>query len=115
MTQDRSYLRSTYIVRKEVCVSGRFESLAEKIPQMPETNEDHVADVGRKQNVIRRVLFLVVDHGLARRVLRREAVFLVCAVAEFRMDGSEHLFRGWGNGWVGKSVVVVEHFGLAFT
>lgn len=102
-------------MRKEVCVSRRFKSLAEEIPQMPQTNEDHVADVGRKQNVIRRVLFRVVNHGLSMRVLRRETVLLVCAVTEFRMDGSEHLFGGWGNGWVGKAVVVVEHLGLAFT
>lgn len=95
-------------------VSRRFESFAEKIPQMPKTDEDHIADVGRKQNVIRWILFIVVRNGFARGVLRGEPVILVRAMAEFRMERIEHLLGSWGNAWVGKPVVVVVHFGRAF-
>lgn len=52
--------------------------------------------------------------GLANGVLRGEAVILVRAMAKLRMDGVEDLLGGRGNEWVGKSVVVVVHLGLAF-
>ena len=51
--------------------------------------------------------------GLANRVLRGEAVFLVSAMTKLRMDGVEDLLGGRRDGWVGKSVVVVVHLGLA--
>ena len=113
-TLDRGYRRSTYIVREEVGVSRRFESFSEEIPQMAETDEDHVADVGGKQDIIRRVVFFVVGNGLARGVLRGEPVFLVRAMAKLRMDGIENLLRSRGDAWVGQPVVVVVHLGLAF-
>lgn len=101
-------------MRQEVSVSRRFESFPEEIPQMPETDEDHVADVGREENVIRWVLFLMAENGLARGMLRGQAIYLVRAMAKLRMDSIEDLFRSRGNAWVGKSVVVVVHLGLAF-
>lgn len=100
---------------KEVGVSVMLESFAEEISQMAKTDEDHVADVGRKQNVIRWVLFIVVWNGLAGRVLGYVAVFVVRAMAKFRMKGIEDLFGGRGCVWIGKSVIVVVHLGLAFT
>ena len=80
---------------------------------MAETDEDHVADVGRKQDVIRWVLFFMAGNRLAKGVLRDEAVFLVCAMTKFRMNGIEDLLRSRGSGWVGESVVVVVHLGPA--
>lgn len=115
MTQDRRYRRSTYIVGEEVCVSRGLESFSKEIPQMTETDEDHVADVGREQNVIGWILLSMVRDGFARGVLRGEAVFLVRAMAKLGVDGSEDLFRSRRNGWVGKSIVVVEHLRLPFT
>lgn len=99
---------------EEVSVSRGFESFSEEIPHMPETDEDHVADIGREQNVVRWVLFLGVNDGLARGMLRGEAVFLVHAMTKFRMNGAEDLLGSWGNAWVGESIVIVEHLGLAF-
>lgn len=82
---------------------------------MPETDENHVADVGREQDIIRWVLFFVVNNGLARGVLGGEAVFLVRAMAKLRMDGAEDLLRCRGNGWVGKSVVIIVRLELTPT
>jgi hypothetical protein len=100
-------------VRQEVGVSRGLESFTEEIPQMAEADKDHVADVGRQQDVIRRVLFFMVGNELARGVLRGEAVLLVRAMAKFRMDGTEDLFGSRGSVWVGKSVIVVVHLGPA--
>jgi hypothetical protein len=83
MTRDRGYRRLTYIVREEVGVSRRLESFTKKVSQMPEADEDHIADVGGKEDVIRWVLLIVVGNGLARGVLRGEPVFLVRAMAKF--------------------------------
>ena len=96
-------------------VSRRLESFSEEISQMSKTNEDHVADVGGKQDVIGRVMFFVVGNGLARGVLRGEPVFLVRAMAKLRVNGIENLLGSRGSAWVGKSVVVVVHLGFAFT
>ena len=96
-------------------VSRWLESFADEISQMSETDEDHVADVGRQQNVIRWVLVLVVRDGLANGVLGGEAVILVCAMAKLRMHSTEDLFGGRRNGWVGKSVIVVVHLDPALT
>ena len=83
---------STYIMREEVSVSRRFESFTKEVSQMAEGNEDHVADVGREQNVIGWVLFFVVGNGLSMGVLRGKTVFLVCTVTKLRMNGTENLF-----------------------
>ena len=107
--------RSTYVVGQEVGVSRWFESFANEISQMPETDEDHVADVRREQNVIRGILFLVVRDRFADGVLGGEAVILVCAMAKLRMDGIEDLPGCGGSGWVGKPVVIVVHLVLAPT
>ena len=100
-----------------MCVSRWLESFSDEISQMPETDEDHVADVGRKQNVIRWVLFLVVRDGLANGVLGSEAIILVRTMAKLRMDRIEDLLGCRGSGWVGKSIVIVVHlcFCLALT
>ena len=57
----------------------------------------------------------MVRDGLANRMLRGEAVFLIRAMAELRMDGVEDLFRSRRDVRVGKSVVVVIRLDLAFT
>ena len=82
---------------------------------MSKTNEDHVADVSREQNVIRWVLFLMVRYGLPDGVLGGEAKILVRAMAKLRMDGIEDLLGCWGSGWVGQPVVIVVHLGHALT
>lgn len=82
---------------------------------MPETDEDHVTNVGREQNVIRWVLFLVVRNGLADRVLGGKAIILVRAMAKLRMNGIEDLLGRRRSGWVGKPVVIVVHLDRAFT
>jgi len=82
---------------------------------MPETDEDHVADVRREQDVIRWVLLLVVRDGFADGVLGGEAVILVRAMTKLRMDGIEDLLGCRGSGWVRKPVVIVVHLGVAFT
>ena len=64
-------------------VSGRLESFTDEIPQMPEADEDHVADIGREQNVIGRVLFVVVWDRFIDGVLRGETECLVRAMPEF--------------------------------
>jgi len=74
-----------------VSVSRWLESFADEISQMSKTDEYHVADVGREQNVIWWVLVFMVWYGLANRVLRGEAVFLIPAMAKLRMDSIEHL------------------------
>ena len=107
--------RSTYVVGQEVRVSRWLESFADEIPQMPKTDENHVTDVGREQNVIRWVLFLMVRDGLAGGVLGGEAIILVRAMAKLRMDGTEDLLGCRRSGWVGKPVVIVIHLGLALT
>ena len=76
---------------EEVSVSRWFEPFTDEIPQMSEGDEDHVADVGREQNVVGRVLFFMVRDGLANGVLRGETVFLIRAMAKLRMDGVEDL------------------------
>jgi len=76
---------------QEMCVSRRLEPFTNEIPQMPETDQDHVTDVGREQNIVGRVLFFVVWDGLASGVLGGEPVFLIRAMAKLRMDGVEDL------------------------
>lgn len=74
--------RSTYVVGEEMSISGWFESFTDEIPQMPKADEDHVAEIGREENVIGRILFVVVRDGLANGVLRSETEFLVRAMTE---------------------------------
>ena len=81
----------TYIVGEEMSVSRWPEPFTDEIPQMPKTDKDHVAEVGREQNVIGRVLFFMVGDGLANGVLRGETVFFIRAMAKLRMDGVEDL------------------------
>ena len=116
MGVERRYLeRSTYVVGQEVGVSRWLESFADKIPQMSKTDEDHVTDVGRKENVIRWILFFVVRNGFADGVLGGEAIILVRAMAKLRMNGIEDLLGRRRSGWVGKPVVIVVHLDRAFT
>lgn len=81
---------------------------------MTKTDEDHVADVGREQNVIGWISFFMVRDGLANGVLRGETVFLVRAMAKFRMDSTVDLLRSRRGGRIGETIVVVVHLGLAF-
>ena len=112
MGVERRYLeRSTYVVWQEVGVSRWLESFADKIPQMSKTDEDHITDVGRKEDVIRWILFFVVRNGLADGVLGGEAIILVRAMAKLRMDGIENLLGCGRSRWVGKPVVIVVHLG----
>ena len=50
----------THIVGEEMGVSRWLEPFANEVPQMSETDENHVTNVGREQNVIGRVLFFMV-------------------------------------------------------
>ena len=63
-------------------VSRMLESFSEEISHMSKTDEDHIAEIGRKQDVIGWVLLYVVGNGLAKGVFRSEAVFFVCAMAK---------------------------------
>ena len=64
-------------------VSRRLESFTDEIPQVPEADKDHVADIGREQDVIGRVLLVVVRDRLVNGVLRGETECLVRAMSEF--------------------------------
>ena len=64
-------------------VSGWLESFTDEVPQMPEADEDHVAEIGREKDVIGRILFVMLRDGLANGVLRGEAEFLIRAMTEF--------------------------------
>ena len=104
----------TYVVGLEMCVSSWPEALANEVPQLAEAYKDHVADVGREQDVVGWVLLFMLRDRLADGVLGGEAVLLVRAMTKLRMDGVEDLFGGRRDAGVGKSVIVVVHLGLAF-
>ena len=78
---------------------------------MSKADEDHVADVGREESVIRWILFFMVWNGFADGVLGGEATVLVRAMAKLLLDGIENLLGCGRSGLVGEPVVIAVHFG----
>jgi len=64
---------------------------------MADTNEDHVTEIGRKEDVIRRVLLIVGSKRSAGSMLRDVSKLFFGTVPKFDMAGAENLFGGWGN------------------
>jgi len=69
------------------------ETFSKEVADVAEDNEDEVADVCREEDVVWRVGIDVTWHRLARRMLRRQAVFLGRAVAKLSMNRLENLLR----------------------
>lgn len=63
-------------------ISRVLEPFSEEISRMSKTDEDHVAVVGREQDVIGRILLFVVGNRLAKGMLRGEAQFFVREMAK---------------------------------
>lgn len=78
-------------MRKEVPVCGPAEALAHEVAEVPETDNQQVAEVCGEEDVMRRVLLGVAAVRRAGRVLAGVAEALVCAVPKLGVDGREDL------------------------
>lgn len=88
-------------------VFGWREALAEEVSEMTEHDENDVAEVSRKEDVVGRVL-LFEGIKVVGTVLGRVAVGLVGAVPEFDVAGGEDLLGGRRRERAGEYGVWVE-------
>lgn len=84
----------TYIVRHEMCIVLLGETFSKEIAEVTKNDEHEVADVCRDENVVRGFFYIVFVDRFVGIVLRNAAITLVSAVAKFRVNGAENLFRG---------------------
>lgn len=74
-----------------MCVVRSIESFAEKVAKMSQANENQVATVRGENDVIWRFLLDWQSNLSTLSMSRGIPVLLVRAMAEFGMDGREHL------------------------
>jgi len=72
-------------------IESRVESLADKVPNVAETDEDEIADVGGKQDVVGRVRGDMGRDLGAGDVCTGAAVAFVGTMAKLCVDGGEDL------------------------
>ena len=78
-------------MREEVPVCGPAEALAHEVAEVPETDDQKVAEVRSEEDVVGRVLLGVAAVRCASLVLAGIAEVLVRAVPELGVDGREDL------------------------
>lgn len=98
----------TYIVRHEMRKVLLGETFPKEITDVTKNNEYEVADVCCDQNVVWWLFYLVFADRFVRIVLRNAAIHLVSAVAEFRMNGGENLFRGGRSARIREACAIVR-------
>lgn len=76
-----------------MAIGLRISSLPKEITEMTEADQPQVRDIGREEDVVRRVEFLRVLEDSAERVTRRMSVLLIVAVTKLGMNGAEYLGR----------------------
>jgi len=72
-------------------VESREETLANKVPNVAETDEDEIADVGRKQDIVRRLTGDVGKDLSAGDVCTGAAVAFIGTMAKLCVYGSKDL------------------------
>lgn len=82
-------------MRKEMPIRRPAETLAHEVAEVAETDNQQVTEVGREENVVRRVLLGVAAVRRAGLVLASIAVRLVRAVPKLGVDGREDLLAVW--------------------
>lgn len=99
--------RKAHVFRYQMGIGRGIEPFTNKIAHVPKADEDEVADVGGKQNIVWRVVFNVRGDLDIWKMSRGESIPLIRAMAKLCMDGGEDLLRGWGAGREGQTVSVV--------
>lgn len=97
--------KKTHIMRQEMPVRGPTEAFAHEVAEVPEADNQKVAEVSRKQDVVRRVLLRVAAVRRASSVLAGVAEAFVCAVPKLGVDGREDLLAVWRVAWVRQRIV----------
>ena len=72
----------------------RAEPLAHEITNMAKANKDEITYIGRKENIIRRVLIDMRRNLGTGSVLGRQPICLMRTMSKLGMNSCEHLFRG---------------------
>lgn len=99
-------VRKAYVVRQQVLVGGSEHSLANKVANMAQDNEDEVANVGGQEDIVWGVNLNSVQRR-SRNVLAGVSVLFICAMTKFRVKSGENLLRRGRSRWENETVDVV--------
>lgn len=84
-----------------------METFPKEIANMAQANKNKIADIGRKQDVVWRVLVDVAWHFFAVRVLGHHPIRLIGTVTKLCVDGVKGLFRRRGLSWKGQATGII--------